>query len=211
MAAAPRMPEAPRAPAGPPPDTSRGRRVRGPAEARAVRGEEDAWASAAAEEDPLPASAKGADFRTLQEMIAKGIKDAETGQSQLESDLMDSTDQEELRRHREQLRRKQEEEARARQQEKDRAREQRRREDEERRLRMQQELDREEQEELQRREERQAIEKQCSLEHYASVRIQAHVRGRRSRAGKPLVSPALPRKAEPHGLPWAQWRQANWS
>jgi len=179
---------------------SGGSRVRGPAEVKAARRGEGGG-SASEAEDPLPAGAKGADFKTLQEMIARGIQDAESGASKLEGTIPPvSEDDAEFRRHRELVKRRQEEELAARQKEREMQRERRRKEEELRQRRQAEQLEREEQEEKQAAEEKRACEVQCRRELAAAVRIQAHSRGRRSRAGVPITSPAV--KAQLHAQPW---------
>ena len=157
-------------------------------------------------DDPLPAGAQGADFKTLQAMIARGIQDAEKGASQLECKLAD--DEAGIRRHREELRRRREEELASRQKEREAARQKRRQQDEERRRRQTLELEREEAEALERKHERDAIEQQCLLEFRAASRIQATVRGQRSRAGKPVASPCVVPRA--HTDPWAKRARGTW-
>merc|ERR1740121_3229746 len=175
----------------------RGPRVRGPAEARAARGGGGGDLDGA--EEPLPASVKGADFKTLQDMIARGIQDAEVGARGLEADITLTNDVADLQRHREALRRRREEEAQAKQRDKEAAREKRRREDEARRRRLEEELEREEQQERQAKDAMAAKEAECRREFKAAMRIQANVRGRRSRAGKHTAP--LAKRAELHVEP----------
>merc|ERR1712232_816531 len=156
--------------------------------------------NAAENDDPLPPGVHGKDFKTLQAMITKGIKDAESGASQLEATITEDNGKE-LQQHREQLRRRREEEAAARQREKELAREKRRREDEERRKRQAEELEAEFRMEQQQREERQSVEAVCRREHNAAVRIQASMRGRRSRAGHCYTGVQMPRVVV-HTTPW---------
>lgn len=151
-------------------------------------------------EEPLPPGVKGADFKTLQDLIARGIQDAEVGSRTLEADIRDSNEDADLQRHREALRRRREEEAQAKQREKEAAREKRRREDEARRRRMEEELEREERQERQAKGAIAEKEAECRREFKAAVRIQARVRGRRSRAGKPTA--LLAKRAEMHTEPW---------
>lgn len=180
-------------------------RVRGPAEARAARSgvSNDLNNS----EDPLPPGAKGADFRTLQDMIAKGIQDAESGASSLEADISMNAEDAELLRHREQLRRRREEEAAARQHEKEAAREKRRREDEARLKRMAEEMEREERETCAQKEAAAAREVACRRQLEAAVTIQARIRGWRSRAGKPTDLPVT--VATLHAEPWGCLQRAS--
>eukprot|EP00928_Gymnodinium_smaydae_P044615 TRINITY_DN29758_c0_g1_i1.p1 TRINITY_DN29758_c0_g1~~TRINITY_DN29758_c0_g1_i1.p1 ORF type:complete len:429 (+),score=95.19 TRINITY_DN29758_c0_g1_i1:68-1288(+) len=178
-------------------------RARGPATARAARrsgagGGGDDFADAA--EDPVPLGAKGADFKTLQEMIAQGIKQAEADASKIDAPAPILADNDsELESRRAAVRRRREEENAARQREKDQARERRQREDAERRRRQAEELEREEQEILKAREAQKCAAAQCQREMAAASRIQALVRGRRSRAGFPIASPTV--VAQLHGTP----------
>lgn len=169
--------------------------MRGPAEARAARGE-----SSGAEE-PLPPGVNGADFRTLQDLIAKGIQEAEIGATTLEADIKESKDDTELRRHRELLRQRREEDLAARQREKELAREKRRREDEARRKKLEAEMEQEEEQERRQKEDLKNVEASCRRQFTAVVRIQALFRGRRSRAGKHIASPVVTGKM--HAKPWA--------
>jgi len=169
--------------------------VRGPAEVRAARGE----GREAAEE--LPPGVKGADFKTLQDLIARGIQDAESGAKGLEATIrFDHSDESDLQRHREALRRRREEEAQAKEKEKQAAREKRHREDELRRRKIEEEFEREERQLLEAREAKTANEALCKRQLWAASRIQAVVRGRRSRAGMPLESPAT--VGSLHSEPW---------
>lgn len=149
----------------------------------------------------MPPGIKGADFKTLQDMIAKGIQDAETGATKLEADIRASDDEGDLQRHKELQRRKRDEDMAAKQREKDAAKEKRRREDELRRKKLQEEMDREEDEERRQREGNEAIEAQCMRQFRAVVRIQALIRGRRSRAGNHILSPVV--VAMRHSQPWS--------
>eukprot|EP00927_Polykrikos_kofoidii_P012290 TRINITY_DN15294_c0_g1_i1.p1 TRINITY_DN15294_c0_g1~~TRINITY_DN15294_c0_g1_i1.p1 ORF type:complete len:355 (-),score=78.48 TRINITY_DN15294_c0_g1_i1:227-1291(-) len=155
-------------------DDMRTSRVRGPAEARAQRGEAA---------DDVPSGAIGADFKTLQQMIARGIQEAESGASKFEVDDC-LEDEQELRRHLEEQRKRREEEAAARQREREMQRQKRRQQDEEQMRRRAEELDQQDKEELLQREAAQRQEEQRRREVKAAVRIQARIRGRRSRAGK---------------------------
>jgi len=166
------------------------------AEARASRGEP----AADNVDEPLPPGVKNADFKTLQEMIARGIQDAETGASQLEGTLKLNDSGEDERRHLEELRKRREADAEARQREREAARLKRQKEDEERRRRQAEELEREERGETQRREELQKREARCRSEYAAACRIQKIFRGRRSRAGVPIASPCVVPKV--HAQPW---------
>lgn len=173
---------------------------RGPAEVRAARG-------GGADEEPLPPGARGADFKTLQDMIEKGIKDAEKGNSQMEADIRATNDDSDLQRHKEALRRRREEETQARQHEKDIARERRRKEDEARRRKLEEQMEREEEQERWEQDEKAAKEALCLRQFRAVVRIQAHIRGRRSRAGKHIISPAV--RPVRHTQPWGQDTDLN--
>eukprot|EP00419_Tripos_fusus_P007933 CAMPEP_0172678462 /NCGR_PEP_ID=MMETSP1074-20121228/15425_1 /TAXON_ID=2916 /ORGANISM="Ceratium fusus, Strain PA161109" /LENGTH=342 /DNA_ID=CAMNT_0013496513 /DNA_START=45 /DNA_END=1073 /DNA_ORIENTATION=- len=159
------------------------------------------------EEDEIPAQARGADFKMLQDMIARGIQDAESGATQLEANLRD--DEAELRRRRESQQHRREEEAARKQKEREKARECRRKEQQDRERRQALELQRQEEEERHVHEEQEAIRAQCARELRAVVRIQARCRGRRSRRG--LVTPWPPAAvAKQHADPWANsGRQAS--
>lgn len=165
------------------PETPRSSRVRGPAEARHARGEPQTLQA----EEALPAAAKGADFATLQSLIAKGIAEAETGASVLEKDVV--LDQSEIKRLAEARSKRLEDDERRRQEERVEARKRRQQEDDERRARQQEELDREEREEQTRRDELSREKARCSQEYHAASRIQSRFRGRRSRNGIPIHSP----------------------
>lgn len=164
--------------------------ARGPAEARLARGSPGANAV----EEPLPPGAKGADFKTLQAMIAKGIHDSEEDSVLMEASLggrewgrREETEEAEWRQRQQQ---KREAETAAREKERERAREMRRCQDEERRRRQEDELERELLEERCR--ETQVVEEQerqnslCRREIDAANYIQAHFRGWQSRAGRPV-------------------------
>jgi hypothetical protein len=133
-------------------------------------------------------------------MIVKGIFEAEQGFKGVEADLALNDNDEDLLRHREMLRRRREEDTASRQREKEAAREMRRREDEARRKRQEEELEREEAEESRAREAKQATETLCRRQLQAAARIQAHLRGRRSRKGKHITSPMVVAKL--HVEPW---------
>ncbi|CAK0809914.1 unnamed protein product [Prorocentrum cordatum] len=147
----------------------------------------------------LPPGAKGADFKTLQEMIARGIREAETGASRLEAEVSLVADAAAEQRHREELRRQHEADLEAKSREREAARARRRAQEEERSRRQKEELDRWEREQVREREEAAAREAQCRREHAACSRIQARVRGRRSRAGKSVSSVAV--RPVPHTTP----------
>jgi len=192
-----------------PPKSARAPRVRGPAEALAARhagrdADDDDLSpvrgAPAAQEEPLPESVKGADFKTLQTMIAKGIQDAEKGASTLEGDLLPSDNDEDLKRHRELLRRRKEEEAANKQREKEAAREKRRLENEARIKKLQDQLDSEEKEEQRQREAVKEKEALCKRQLAAASRIQSRYRGYRSRKGHKIASPYV--QPAPHSEPW---------
>lgn len=154
-----------------------------------------------AADEVLPPGAKSADFKTLQTMISRGIQDSETGAVTLEKHIPIQNDDEEERRFKERQRQKREQEAAQREKEREMARQKRRREQEELQRRQAAELQREEQEELSFREARKQTDVQCRRELAAAVRIQARVRGCRSRAGKPSLAPRL--RPVLHLEPWA--------
>lgn len=157
----------------------------------------------AEEDDALPPGAQSADFKTLHAMIARGIQETETGANKLEADIPRTSDlDDEERRFRERQRQHREQEAAQREKERERARQKRRKEEEERQRRQAEELDREEREVLRLREEAARNKAQCSKEMAAAIYIQAHVRGRRSRAGHPSSTPSGIR-AMIHTEPWA--------
>jgi len=184
---APRRAE--RAPVGDSPGAGRARGARGGAE----------------DDEPLPPGIQGADFKTLQEMIARGIQDSETGASKFEAMLSD--DETDLKRHREMMRKRRDDEAAEKQKERDAARQRRRREDEERLRRQREALEEEFGKEQREREERQEVEQLCRREMKAVTRIQALFRGRRSRAGACISAPAV--VAELHAEPWASSAPAS--
>merc|ERR1719498_346151 len=151
-------------------------RVRGPSEVMSARDRQ-------ADDEDLPAGAQSADFKSLQAMIARGIKDAESGATSFESNIPILTEDDEERRFKERQRQRREQEAAQREKERELARQKRRREQEERERRQAEELEREEREELALKQERANAEARCRKELAAAVQIQAHVRGHRSRAG----------------------------
>lgn len=171
----------------------KGSRVRGPNEVKSARDK-------AEEDDALPPGAQSADFKTLQAMIARGIQDAEIGASTVEKNvpIMNGDDEEE-RRYRERQRQRREQEAEQREKEREKARQKRRREEEERQRRQVEELEREELQALRQREEKAQWDAQCCREFAAATRIQARVRGRRARAGKPSSAPHI--RAKVHAQP----------
>lgn len=165
-------------------------RVRGPAEARNARG--------GGEDDDIPPGAAGADFKTLQQMIARGIQNSEKTELPEPEIRNDDAD---LQRHRDEVRRRREEEAKAREQEREAARQRRRREDEQRQRRQAEELEKEFEAEVEERKKQLAVQARCQREMNAASSIQSRFRGRRSRAGKHLQSPFV--KCELHSQPWA--------
>lgn len=178
---------------GPSDDGSRGNRVRGPADVKSARGAE-------ADDECLPPGAHGADFKTLQAMIARGIQDNEAGAVKLETNIpLLGGDDEEEQRFRERQRQRREQEAGQREKEREQARQKRRQEQEERERRQAEELEHEEREELAHREARAQAEQQCRSELAAAVRIQAHRRGCLARAGK---SCSVSGKPVLHWEPW---------
>lgn len=179
----------------------RSARVRGPAEVRTARNTE-------AEDEGLPPGVQKADFHTLQAMIARGIQDSETSAVTLEKDippLSSGAGDDEERRYMERQRQRREQEAAQREKEREVAKQRRRREQEDRQRRQAEELDREEREELSLREARAEAERQCRKELAAVVRIQARIRGCRSRVGKASVVPRHV-KAVVHWEPWMTQR-----
>jgi hypothetical protein len=137
-------------------------------------------------------------------MIARGIQDNESGAVKLESDIKQlGGEDEEERRFRERLRQRREQEAAQREKEREMTRQQRRRENDERVRRQAEEIDREFREEQELRESRVLAEEQCRKELAAASRIQARVRGCRSRAGKPCPTTSS-MKAVLHWEPWTK-------
>lgn len=139
----------------------------------------------------LPAGARAADFGTLQTMIAKGIQEAEVGASKFGASILEVDDDLEWRHIRQERRRRHEEELASRQREKEVARERRRREEEQRRRRETEATEREEEEARRKKEREKLLREQCERELRAAARIQARVRGRRSRGGHHLASPVI--------------------
>lgn len=177
----------------------RSNRVRGPAEVRAARAERPSSSNAEKPKDieALPKEAKGADFRTLHEMIARGIIESETDASKMEAILREE-DEEELRRHRELLRRQRAEAEEARQREREQARLKRQKEWDEQQRRIQLEMEREDEDGLmkagpgpEQSPQHTSHKLRLQAELKAASRIQAIVRGRRSRRGHPTVSPVV--------------------
>jgi len=141
-------------------------------------------------EDPLPANVKGADFKTLQALIAKGIQNSEEDsvlmETSLAGDQWGTKEKNEEMEWRQRLLKKRQDEEAAREKERERAKEQRRRQEEERRRKQMEELEQELLEEK-RREQRLVEEKAeeamlSRKESDAATRIQALYRGRQSRA-----------------------------
>lgn len=124
-------------------------------------------------------------------MIAQGIVESESGASKMEATLRATDDEEqELRRHREALRRQRAEQDEAKHREREQARIRRQREWDERQRRIKAEIEREEREVLSSREADRVNLKLCQRELKAASKIQAVVRARRSRAGKHVDCPA---------------------
>jgi len=136
------------------------------------------------DEEPLPPEVAKADFSTLQEMIAKSIKEAEL-QTELPELKPVGNDDQELR-IREERRKKREEEEQQRVEERKRLRKER----EEARLREIQEAQRQEEEEEERAKEgerkKKADEELQARKIKAATKIQAVHRGNCSRAGKAM-------------------------
>lgn len=187
-------------------------RVRGPAEVRAARCERPSSSNAEKPKDieAVPKEAKGADFRTLHEMIARGIIESGTDASKMEAILREE-DEEELRRHREVLRRQRAEAEEARQKEREQARLKRQKEWDEQQRRIQLEMEREDEDGLMKagpgpEQSPQHVTSSSKLrlqaELKAASRIQAVVRGRRSRRGHPSASPVV--HAVLHAKPFIQ-------
>mmetsp|Transcript_6228 Transcript_6228/g.10378 ORF Transcript_6228/g.10378 Transcript_6228/m.10378 type:complete len:355 (+) Transcript_6228:75-1139(+) len=172
-------------------------RVRGPAAARAAR---QASSSHAVDADSgsgqLPSEVNGASFAELQAMIAQEIKESESSASALESHPSAAPGlEEELRRRTEENRRRREAEAEEREHQRQQARLERQRAEERRQREQAEQMAREEQEEVIQRKQNDAKkqeEEQCLREYAAIVRIQAHIRGYRSRKGRHVPTPALP-------------------
>lgn len=187
-------------------------RVRGPAEVRAARCAERPSSSNAEKPkdiEAVPKEAKGADFRTLHEMIARGIIESETDASKMEAILREE-DEEELRRHREVLRRQRAEAEEARQKEREQARLKRQKEWDEQQRRIQLEMEREDGDGLkagpgpeQSPQHVTSSKLRLQAELKAASRIQAVVRGRRSRRGHPSASPVV--HAVLHAKPFIPW------
>jgi len=141
-------------------------------------------------EEALPPGVKGADFKTLQAMIEKGLQDSEENSILLEASLSggqwgarEEAEEAEWKRMQQS---KREIEAAAREKEHERAREQRRSQDEERRRQQTEDLEREFMEE---RSQQSQSAKECQRGTYcretdAATLIQAHVRGLRSRRAR---------------------------
>lgn len=183
----------------PPPRRERG--PRGDSEparkGRSARGS----AEPADDEDPLPASVKKADFKTLQEFISKEIQESESVAGTFEQEVKLRDDDRELQKHREAVRRRREEEEAKREQEHERARQQRRRQQEQARRDCEAEMRRQNEAEEHQKFARQKDEEQIQREFVAVTRLQALWRGRRSRRGTAIESPALKFKAKPHTRP----------
>lgn len=122
-------------------------------------------------------------------MISREIREAESGADMFVKDI--ESNELEFRKRREEARWKREQEAAAREEERTRARRERRRVEEERLQRERAELKRQEEEEARCLLELKRKEEQAQSEFKSALRIQAHVRGRRSRAGIHTASPVM--------------------
>lgn len=151
------------------------------------------------DEEPLPAGVKKADFKTLQEFISKEIQESESVAGTFEREVRD--DDRELQKHREAVRRRREEEDAKREQEHERARQQRRRAQEQARRDCEAQMRRQDEAEEQVQLAGQREKEQIKREFVAVTRLQALWRGRRSRRGATIESPALRVKAKPHARP----------
>lgn len=183
-----------------------GGRVRGPATARAARSNASHASPKKevvdAKDEPLPPGVANADFGKLQEIIAQEIKNGEGSAAIFEEPAPLSDKDEELIRRREEMQNRREIEAQDREEARKKARLERQRAEELRRRQQAEELDREEQEQIMQREARKREEEQCYREHKAAAKIQAHVRGKRSRKGMHVQTPALSVKdLKPHQTP----------
>mmetsp|Transcript_61055 Transcript_61055/g.145468 ORF Transcript_61055/g.145468 Transcript_61055/m.145468 type:complete len:346 (+) Transcript_61055:94-1131(+) len=161
-------------------------RIRGPATARSVRSEP----LDGVDEDPLPPGAQNANFGALQDMISKGIREAEVSAGHLEKAVAD--DMQELRRRQEENKRRRAQEIEAKQAEREKARKERRRAEEAKQRAQQEELQKQADLELRTRRESALVEETRKREHAAATRIQSRFRGMRSRRrrGTPRVEPA---------------------
>lgn len=180
------------------------RRERGPRgdseparKGRSARGS----AEPADDDEPLPAGINKADFKSLQDFISKGIQESESVAGTFEQDVKLRDDDKELQKHREAVRRRREEEDGKREQERERARQQRHRQQEQARRDCEVMMRRQDEAEEQQRMARQKEEGQIKREFVAVTRLQALWRGRRSRRGATIESPALRVKAKPHARP----------
>lgn len=133
------------------------------------------------DDEPLPPEVAKADFSTLQEMIAKQIKESEL-QTELPELKPLNNDEQELRLRQERRKKREEEE-----QQRIEERKRQRKEREEARLREMQEAQRREEEEEERKKEeerkRKAEEESQIKQNKAATKIQAVYRGKCSRAG----------------------------
>lgn len=176
------------------------RRERGPrGDSEPARKGRSARGAADDNEEPLPASVKKADFKTLQEFISREIQESESVAGTFEKEVRD--DDRELQKHREAIRRRREDEDAKREQERERARQQRRRAQEQARRDCEAEMRRQDQAEEQERLAHEEEKEQIKREFVAVTRLQALWRGRRSRQGATIESPALRVKAKPHARP----------
>mmetsp|Transcript_43197 Transcript_43197/g.78578 ORF Transcript_43197/g.78578 Transcript_43197/m.78578 type:complete len:345 (+) Transcript_43197:39-1073(+) len=152
-------------------------RVRGPATARSVRDGLDDQ-----DDEPLPAGAQSANFGTLQDMISKGIREAEVSAGHLEKAVAD--DMQERQRRQQENRRRRDSELLAKQAEREKARKERRRAEETKQKALLEELERSARLKEQQRLEKQASEEKDRRKHAAATRIQARLRGAWSRQGR---------------------------
>jgi hypothetical protein len=160
-------------------------------------------------DETLPKGAMGADFKTLQAMIAKGIQENEEDGALFEASVggADWGRREELEEAewRQGYMKKRHSEEAARERDRERAREQRRRQDEERRRRQMEQIEQKLMEEKRREgrldDQQQHVKQLCECEFEAAKHIQARFRGRRSRLGHPIYSPDKKTRWELHEQP----------
>jgi len=152
-------------------------RIRGPATARSVRDSLDDE-----DDEPLPPGAQSANFGTLQDMISKGIREAEVSAGHLEKAVAD--DMQALQRRQQENRRRRDSELQAKQAEREKARKARRQAEEMKQRAMLEELETTVHLEEQQRQKRQTLEDMQQRKHAAATRIQARLRGGWSRQGK---------------------------
>lgn len=178
-------------------------RVRGPATARAVRSSRgcnlDFPMDGELVEDSLPSCLVNADFRTLQQAISREIEKAEGGAAHFDATVLD--DDIELRRHKDETRQRREQEDAAKRSERAKVRQARRLAEEARQRQEEHDLRRKHEEHQWRKTRREQQKQQCRCEAAAAARIQAWVRGRRSRIGIHTHSPVV--HASVHSKPWS--------